>query len=387
MGNGFGLFNEELAMPWGPKSMLDVRSEFVMLARGEAANVSELCRRFGISTKTAYKWLGRFEREGQAGLADQSRRPKNSPGRSAEAMEAQVLEQRKKHPAWGGRKIAAALRRQEIKAPSPSTVTAILRRNGVKFGEFGGGAAAFIRFEHPAPNDLWQMDFKGHVAMREGRLHPLTVLDDHSRYAIVTSACANEQTDTVKTRLVTAFQRYGLPLCIMTDNGSPWGDGPGSPFTPLGVFMIEQGIRIGHSRPYHPQTNGKDERYHRSLKAEALSGPPFDDLAQAEAALARWRHVYNTERPHEALGLGVPIDRYQPSPRPYCEAVQAFDYAPDDSVRRVQQQGIVSFRGTEYRIPKAFYGKDIAFRPTEKDGTYKIFFRHQFIKSLDIQTK
>ena len=374
-------------MPWGPKSMLDVRSEFVLLARCEAANVSELCRRFGISTKTAYKWLGRFEQHGSAGLADQSRRPKFSPKRSAEKIETQVLDLRKAHPAWGGRKIAAVLRRQEIKAPSASTVTAILRRNGVKLGEFGGGAAAFIRFEHPAPNDLWQMDFKGHVAMREGRLHPLTVLDDHSRYAIVTSACANEQTDTVKTRLITAFRRYGLPLCIMTDNGSPWGDGPGSPFTPLGVFLIEQGIRIGHSRPYHPQTNGKDERYHRSLKAEALSGPPFDDLAQAEAALAKWRHVYNTERPHEALGLGVPIDRYRPSPRPYRDHIEVFDYAPDDTVRRVQQQGIVSFRGTEYRIPKAFYGKHIAFRPTETDGSYKIFFRHQFIKSLDIQTK
>jgi transposase InsO family protein len=387
MGNGFGLFNEEQAMPWGPKSMVDVRAEFVLLARAETANVRELCRRFGISPKTAYKWLGRYEGQGLAGLADRPRRPKCSPKQSSQEMEAQVLEQRKAHPAWGGRKIAAAMRRKEIKAPSPSTVTAILRRNGVELGAFGGGVAPFIRFEHPAPNDLWQMDFKGHVAMREGRLHPLTVLDDHSRYAIVTSACANEQTDTVKTRLITAFRRYGLPLCIMTDNGSPWGDGPGSPFTPLGVFLIEQGIRIGHSRPYHPQTNGKDERYHRSLKAEALSGPPFDDLAQAEAALVKWRHVYNTERPHEALGLGVPIDRYRPSPRPYRDHIEAFDYAPDDIVRRVQQQGIISFRGTEYRIPKAFYGKDIAFRPTETDRTYKIYFRHQFIKSLDIQTK
>ena len=374
-------------MPWEPKSMNVLRKEFVLLARGEEANVRDLCRRFGISAKTGYKWLERFALEGAAGLCDQSRRPKSSPKRSADKLEASVLEIRAGHPAWGGRKIAAALRRKEIKAPSSSTVTAILRRNGVKLGEFGGGAAAFIRFEHPAPNDLWQMDFKGHVAMREGRLHPLTVLDDHSRYAIVTSACANEQTDTVKTRLITAFRRYGLPLCIMTDNGSPWGDGPGSPFTPLGVFLIEQGIRIGHSRPYHPQTNGKDERYHRSLKAEALSGPPFDDLAQAEAALAKWRHVYNTERPHEALGLGVPIDRYRPSPRPYRDHIEVFDYAPDDTVRRVQQQGIISFRGTEYRIPKAFYGKHIAFRPTETDGSYKIFFRHQFIKSLDIQTK
>lgn len=374
-------------MPWGPKSMVNLRTEFVKLARGEAANVTALCRGFGISKKTGYKWLERFERNGLAGLCDHSRRPKLSPKRSALEIEAAVLALRQEHPAWGGRKLAAALRRRGIQAPSPSTVTAILRRNGVVLGAFGGGALPFIRFEHAAPNDLWQMDFKGHVAMREGRLHPLTVLDDHSRYAIVTAACANQQTDTVKTRLITAFRRYGLPLCIMTDNGSPWGDGPGSPFTPLGVFLIEQGIRIGHSRPYHPQTLGKDERYHRSLKAEALSGPPFDDLAQAEAALAKWRHVYNTERPHEALGLAVPIDRYKASPRAYVEHIKDFEYACDDIVRRVQQQGFVSFKGSEHRLPKAFHGKDIAFRQTATEGTYEIYFRHQFIKALDIQTK
>jgi transposase InsO family protein len=387
MGYGFGLFSKEQAMPWEPRSMIDVRAEFVLLARDESSNIRELCRRFGVSAKTGYKWLERFEEGGLDGLCDRSRRPVTSPKRSGLEIEAAVLALRRNHPAWGGRKLAAALMRRGVQAPSPSTVTAILRRNGVELGAFGGGAAPFKRFEHEAPNDLWQMDFKGHVAMREGRLHPLTVLDDHSRYAIVTAACANQQTETVKTRLITAFRRYGLPLCIMTDNGSPWGDGPGSPFTPLGVFLIEQNIRIGHSRPYHPQTLGKDERYHRSLKAEALSGPPFDDLAHAEAALLKWRHVYNTQRPHEALGMAVPIDRYQPSPRQYRDPVERFDYAQGDSVRRVQQQGYISFNGTQYRLPKAFYGKDIALRPTIKDGTYDIHFRHQFIKTLDIQTK
>jgi transposase InsO family protein len=387
MGNTFGLFNEDRAMPWEPKSMNVLRTEFVMLAQGEEANVRELCRRFGISPKTGYKWLDRFALEGATGLGDRSRRPNNSPKRSVDAVEAEVLEIRAAHPAWGGRKITAVLKRKGAVAPSASTVTAILRRNGIKLGEFGGGAAPFIRFEHPAPNDLWQMDFKGHVAMREGRLHPLTVLDDHSRYAIVTAACVNEQTDTVKSCLIAAFRLYGLPLCIMTDNGSPWGNGPGYPFTPLGVFLIEQGIRIGHSRPYHPQTLGKDERYHRSLKAEVLSGPPFDNLIQAEAALAKWRHVYNTERPHEALGMVVPITRYKTSPRNFREDIEAFAYAPGDIIRRVQQKGSISFKGTQYRLPNAFQGKDIAMRPTKNENTYDIYFRHQFIKLLDTQAK
>jgi transposase InsO family protein len=368
-------------------SMSDLRAEFVLLAHGDEANVRGLCRRFGISAKTGYKWLERFGLEGTAGLVDRSRRPISSPKRSTREIEESVLKLREEHPAWGGRKIAAVLNRRGIAAPAPSTVTAILRRHGIALGTFGGGAGPFIRFEHAAPNDLWQMDFKGHVAMRGGRLYPLTVLDDHSRFALVTAACTNEKTATVKAPLIAAFHRYGLPLCIMTDNGSPWGNGPGSPFTPLGVFLIEQGIRIGHSKPYHPQTLGKDERFHRSMKAEVLSGPPFDDLAHAAEALERWRHSYNTERPHEALGLKVPIERYRPSPRVFRDRIEPFEYAPDDVVRRVQQEGWVSFKSKPYRLPKAFRSKDIAFRPAPQDGTYNIFFRHQFIKTLDIRSK
>lgn len=222
---------------------------------------------------------------------------------------------------------------------------------------------------------------------RSGRLHPLTVLDDHSRFALVTAACANETTARVKEHLTAAFRRYGLPLCIMTDNGSPWGDGPGSPYTPLGVFLIEQGIRIGHSTPYHPQTLGKDERFHRSMKAEALSGPPFDNLAHAAKALDHWRHIYNTQRPHEALNMQVPIERYHPSPREFHEAIDPFDFAQGDIIRRVQMQGWVSFKGHACRVPKAFRRKDIAFRPTQSEETFKIYFRHHSIKTITLKPK
>ncbi len=375
-------------MPFYEGSRMDARLEFVMLASAEGANVRSLCRRFTISPTTAYKWLERWRKEGEAGLQELSRRPQSSPSRSAAATEEAVLSVRVEHPAWGGRKIARRLKDLGHEAaPAPSTVTAILKRHGVELGAFGGGQSAFTRFEHARPNELWQMDFKGHVALHAGRLHPLTVLDDHSRFAVVLAACPNEQTETVKQQLMIAFRRYGLPERLITDNGSPWGDGPGSPFTPLGVWLIENGVRISHSRPYHPQTMGKDERFHRSLKAEVLSGPPLADLAAAERALERWRNVYNTQRPHEAIELAVPASRYQLSPRNYVETVAPFEYAPGDIARRVQQGGHVSFLGRDVKVPKAFRGKIVAFLPTTQDGVFDVLFRTQVIATIDIRSR
>ena len=365
---------------------MDAKLESVMLASAEGANVRRLCDRFAISPTTGYKWLERWRRAGMAGLQERSRRPQSSPTRSVAATEAAVLSVRAEHPAWGGRKIARRLRDLgQDGVPAASTVTAILKRHGIELGTFGGGQSAFTRFERSRPNELWQMDFKGHVALHVGRLHPLTVLDDHSRFSVVLAACANERTETVQQQLVTAFRRYGLPERLITDNGSPWGDGPGSPFTPLGVWLIEHGIKISHSRPYHPQTMGKDERFHRSLKAEVLSALPFADVATAERAFEHWRNVYNTQRPHEALGLAVPASRYQPSPRDYVETVTPFEYAPGDIVRRVQQGGHVSLLGRAIKVPKAFRGRPIAFRPTTQDGVFDVVFRAQTIATVDIR--
>ena len=373
-------------MPFREVSRMDARLEFVMLASEEGANVRQLCRRFGISPTTGHKWLDRWRTAGTTGLQEQSRRPRTSPSRSVAAIEDAVLSVRAEHPAWGGRKIARRLKDLGWEAvPAPSTVTAILKRHGVELGMFGGGQSAFVRFERERPNELWQMDFKGHVAMHTGRLHPLTVLDDHSRFSVVLAACANEQTETVQQHLVAAFRRYGLPERLITDNGSPWGDGPGSPFTPLAVWLIEHGIKVSHSRPYHPQTMGKDERFHRSLKAEVLSASAFADIAAAQRAFERWRIVYNTQRPHEALELAVPASRYQPSLRDYVETVTPFEYAPNDVVRRVQQGGHVSFLGRNLKVPKAFRGKDIAFRPTTQDGLFDVVFRTQTIATVDIR--
>ena len=371
-------------MPFTGVSAMDRKLEFVALATVEGADFGEVCRRFGISRTLGYRVVSRFREEGPGGLEARSRRPVSSPRRTPAEIEAAALAVRTAHPAWGARKIAAVLKRQGRVAPAVSTVHEILRRHGVELGRFGGGAQAFIRFEHAAPNDLWQMDFKGHVALRQGRLHPLTVLDDHSRFAVVLGACADERTETVQACLIKAFGLYGLPWRMTMDNGSPWGNGPGDPYTPLGVWLIEQDIGLSHSRPYHPQTQGKDERFHRTLKAEALSGPPFETLDHAARHLARWRDVYNTERPHQALGLATPLERYKLSPRAYSPTLTAFDYGPDDHPRKVQQGGHLHFRGRRLKVPKAFAGKTVALRPSNHDGLYEIFFRSKNLGAIDL---
>ena len=371
-------------MPFREASAMDQKHEFVRLALAEGANVTELCARYGIGRTCAHKLLTRYRSAGEAGLAERSRRPHASPGQCSAATEAAVIALRQRHPAWGGRKIAKRLEGQHDVAAS--TVTGILRRNGFELGRFGGGAKAFTRFEHKAPNDLWQMDFKGHVPMREGRLHPLTVLDDHSRFSLLIGASDDETTETVQAHLIKAFRRYGLPVRMAMDNGAPWGDSAGQPFTRLTVWLIETGIAITHSRPCHPQTLGKDERFHRSLKAEVLEGRVFDSLGKAQAAFDDWRQVYNQERPHEAIGMAVPISRYSPSQRSYAEPPKDFEYAPGDIVRKVQQKGFTSFKGRLVKLPKAFRGKTVAFRPTATDGIFETYFRHQFITTINFTT-
>lgn len=372
-------------MPFKDTSAMSKKQEFVLLAAAEGANVSALCRRFGIGRTCGHKLIARYRAEGEAGLLDHSRRPRVSPERSAPEIEAAALSVRRAHPAWGGRKIARVLARRGLGSPAPSTVTGILRRNGVELGGNGGGAKPFIRFEHAAPNDLWQMDFKGDVPLSRGRLHPLTVLDDHSRFSLVLEACSDQTTETVKTRLTGAFRRYGMPLRIAFDNGPPWGDGGvGNGFTRFTIWLIEHAVIVSHSRPLHPQTLGKEERFHRTLKAEALAGPPFINLDAAQRAFDAWRHVYNTERPHEGIAGAVPIERYRSSPRDFTDIVEPFSYAPDDLVRQVQKGGCVSLMGRTLRLGRAFADKLIALRPTKTDGIYNAFFRHQKINTLDL---
>ena len=351
------------------------------------SNRRELCRRFGISPSVGYKWLGRYRVEGAAGLSDRSRRPTRSPNQTSKDLEAQVLAVRAEHPKWGGRKIRRVLQDDGVaEAPSASTITDILRRHGRLDGPGAGEVRHWTRFEHAEPNDLWQMDFKGHFAMREGRCHPLTVLDDHSRYSLTIGACDNERTATVQAHLTRLFERHGLPRRILTDNGSPWGTaGSSERHTVLTVWLMDLGMEVTHGRPYHPQTQGKDERFHRTLKGEVLDGRIFETLAEAQKAFDAWRHVYNTRRPHEALGLQTPAARYRPSPRSMPGRIVPPEYEPQAHVRKVRGNGAVSFKGRNLGTCKAFAGRYVALRATETDGVFDLCYRHHQLAQIDLR--
>jgi transposase InsO family protein len=366
---------------------MDERREFVRLATQPDANRRELCRRFGIHPDTGYKWLERWA-AGEANLVDRSRRPHTSPGRTDAALEGQVLAVRDAHPAWGARKIAKCLDRDEVIPPALSTIHEILSRNG-RIVPPPGGAKAHQRFEKPAPNLLWQMDFKGWVKLSDGsRCHPLTILDDHSRYATCLEACTNEQGDTVRERLERTFGRYGLPEAFFVDNGAPWGDASGARWTRFGVWLLKLGIGLLHSRPYHPQSRGKNERFHRTLNAEVLALTRLRDIAAAQRAFDQWRSSYNLERPHEALGQEVPASRYRPSLRSMPERVPQAEYDEHEIVRTVpQSKDYISFKGRHWKVPQAFRGERVAIRPLTTDGQYGIFFAAHQIATIDLTNK
>ena len=371
-------------MPWQEVSIMEQRREFVRLAGMEGSNRRELCRRFGISPQTGYKWLARWA-EGDATLKDRSRRPEHSPRRTETALEQEILRHRDAHPAWGARKIAALLKREKLAPPAASTVHQVLCRHE-RIMPPTGDAAATIRFERSSPNQLWQMDFKGWFRLAdEMRCEPLTVLDDHARYLLQLGACADQQMATVRERLEGTFRCYGLPDGIFVDNGPPWGSSGGERWTRFTVWLLKLGVRVLFSRPYHPQSRGKIERLHRTMDIEVLSLWRPRDLADAQRAFDEWREIYNHQRPHEALGQEVPAKRYRPSLRPMPEKLAEPEYDEGDIVRRVgTTKAYIQFKGRQWPVGQAFFGERLAIRPRGADGHYGVFFGAFKVASIDL---
>ncbi len=375
-------------MAWKVNTKMSQRYEFLQLANKEDCNFSQLCKRFNISRPTGYKWLSRYDEKDLSSLEDQSKKPHHSKYKTDIHIENLILNLRKQHASWGGRKLKRRLEDLGYEnIPSATTIGNILKRNGVISAEASKKATSFIRFEHPNPNDLWQMDFKGWFNMDKSRCYPLTVLDDHSRYSIVLKACLYERTDVVQEALIEAFRKYGLPKRMTMDNGSPWAGHAQKQLTTLVAWLIRLGIKVSHSRPYHPQTQGKDERFHRTMKVELLNHNYYSDLEEVANAFIKWQHIYNTQRPHEALGMDTPISHYKVSPRNYPEVLPVIEYDSNDTVRKITNDGKLSVHGIVFTISRALVGQYIALRPTRIDGIIDVFYCHQKIKTLDLRVK
>ena len=359
------------------------RLEFVALATQSALAFSELCRRCGISRKTGYKWLSRYKTGGAEALQDRSRKPHRSPQQVPPAVAEAVIALREE-TTWGGRKLRRRLQDLGHTPPAASTCTEILRRADLLKKDAPAGP--WQRFERQWPNELWQMDHKGDFPTQAGpRCHALTVLDDHSRFNLVLDAASNQRTATVQTALTAAFERYGLPETILCDNGGVWHNcGGGTGHTKLTVWLLRLGIRVLHGRPYHPQTQGKEERFHRTLEDELLSRHTWRDLAHCTAAFHQYRQRYNHERPHYALGDDTPASRYQPSVRALPAHLPALEY-PDLDVRIVRATGVITFANQTWAIGEAFASLPIGLRPSPQvDGQWEAYFGFFKLGVLDL---
>ena len=370
-------------MVWETRAVSSQRAEFVSLARQEGANISELCRRFEISRPTAYKWVRRFEEEGAAGLEDRSHRPQRSPRQTAPETEEAIVGLRTRHPHWGGRKLRRLLQRDGVAPlPAASTVTRVLHRRGL-ITPSPSHHKPWERFEAAAPNLLWQMDFKGPLQLTDGPVYLLASLDDHSRYATMLRACPDQRAETVREALTATFRRYGLPREFLVDNGAPWGSDQDHPHTVLTAWLLQLGVDVSHGRPYHPQTQGKVERFNGTLEAELLRDLAFADRTTIQPILDGFRLLYNSERPHQALGYATPLSRYRPSLRRFTDDPGPITYEPGDEVRIVQAGGWFTFEGRAYHVSKAFRGYPIALRRSPDSG-YGVYFCHKLIGTIEV---
>jgi transposase InsO family protein len=373
-------------MPWEEVTLMSQKREFIRLAEiGDS--LSGVCRNFGISRKTGYKWVERYRAMGLVGLEERSRRPHHFPTETGQEIVRQILSAREAHPAWGGRKIKRWLEDRGVEGlPAPSTITAILWRNGRIELEEGLQRGPMRRFEYAQPNDLWQMDFKGPFHVETQPCHPLTAVDDHSRFSVILKACEDRQRATVKGHLREAFSAYGLPQAILVDNGGPWACGTRGEWTKLSVWLLRLNVNVLHSRVRHPQTLGKDERFNKTVLLECLAGHRFSNFGQVQSHFDTWRDIYNFERPHESVGMMTPSSRYKTSPRPYPAALPPIEYPTEDKVRKVNDTGKVAFGGRNWKIGKAFCGYPVGIRPSETDGLLHVYFCRTKIKEIDLRT-
>jgi transposase InsO family protein len=373
-------------MRWGVKDKKGQRIGFVIRAASKKEKMTDLCREFEISRPTGYLWLKRYREGGHSltAVIEKSRRPRRSPRRTGAAIEERVVKWRQQE-GWGAKAIRQVLERDEGIRLARMTVHRILERHG-QIATEDRHHKATQRFERAAPNELWQMDFKGQFPMGSRQCFPLSVLDDHSRYLIGLEALAGTETDGVQTALIGLFTRYGVPDAMLMDHGVPWWNAiNGHGLTRLSVSLIKQGIRLYFSGVRHPQTQGKVEKFHDTLRRAVKHRNRWPtDMQQWQQEFHQIRDTYNRRRPHEALNMDVPASRYQPSLHAYEPEPKDWEYPSGSLLRQLNTQGQL-FWDRQYRfVCRALAGEQV--RIQQVDQKLFVSYRHMWIREIDLIT-
>jgi transposase InsO family protein/transposase-like protein len=377
-------------MPWKETCRMDERERFVK-AYLETGAMSALCREFGISRKSGYKWTRRYWACGEQGLVDRSRRPQSSPTAVEEWLVDGLVRARKEYPFFGPRKLHALLvaRNPGIELPAPSTIGEILRRHGLVRPRKRRRAVPPMTQpfgQCSEPNDVWCTDFKGHFPVGDRlRCYPLTLSDAVSRYLLRCDGVTTPDEPTVKPLFESAFREFGLPDAMRSDNGPPFASTGLGRLSRLAVWWVRLGIRLERIEPGHPEQNGRHERMHRTLKEETAS-PPEVNLARQQLSFDRFRHRYNDERPHEALGQITPASVYTRSVRSFPDKLPALEYPDEYELRRVQPNGAIHWRGHSLFLTRCLENEVVGLKEVDFDR-WQVYFGPLLLGGLDERSR
>lgn len=371
-------------MPWKDRTVKNTREEFVNRILSNEKSKSALCREYNISRPTGDKWISRYK-NGDS-MKDRSRKPFGSPNKTDTEVEQKILDLRKTHPAQGATKLRRMLENEgEQNLPCNSTVNAILKRNGCIKKEASEAAKPYNRFEKELPNDMWQVDFKGKFQLENKKMcYPLCILDDHSRFNLCIEAKQNEKRLPVIESFKRIFLEYGMPKTLLCDNGNPWGTAQSTGITLFEVWLMDLGILVLHGRVYHPQTQGKEERFNGSLKRELLKFSLFKDFNEAQLRFDEYRMFYNNERPHHALQLDVPAQHYVKSNIPMPEKVEEWKYTGEYETRTIKTTGFFTYKGQGYYLSESLGSLEVGVKPSSTDGFVNLFYRNFRIARINI---
>lgn len=369
-------------MPWECKTVEDQRREFAQAAMC-CSNFSALCREFGITRRTGQKWLERYT--SCQPLTDRSRRPHTTPTRTPEEIELLILDVRANNPGWGAKTIHRVLERQGCRnLPCVKTVNNILHRYGCISPEESQKRQPFTRFEKDRCNVMWQTDFKGEFRMADNNYcYPLTILDDHSRFSLKIAPRLSTA-NVVISVFTEVFQEYGMPDSILSDNGAQFA-GFKKGYTQFEKWLMDLDILPIHGRIKHPQTQGKIERFHRTMKQELLNHTQIADIEDAQRKFCVWRDKYNNVRPHEALGMKTPGEIYEASQRKYKETIDKFEYGGEHHVLKVNNWGYVRFNGWQVYLSETMANQNIEFRTSSNGETFIACYRNFRIAEFDTE--